>query len=492
MPRSLYGRLSQRFGATARRLSRREVLKAAFAATAGHLLSDMAVAQPCRNGPRVLVIGGGFAGLAAAHELSSVGYRVTVLEARDRLGGRVSTLTDLVPGKVVEGGGELTGPNQPTFIAFGRRFRLTFYRVNWGDDTWESPIILEGRRLSRQQSRALWEELEQAHHLFHADARTINDVEQPWNLRNAAALDRRSLASWIQGLNVSPQCKRAFALEFQTINGVHCAWQSYLGNLAMIKGGGVERYWTETDTLKVQGGNQQLARRLAEVVGPANIRLNTPVTAVTVNDRRVSVTLADGTQLEGDEVILAVPPSVWNRIAFDPPLPADLRPQMTPQTKFLAALSSRFWRASQQTSRGMMEGPVGMVWESTTAQAGDRGTCLSVLSGGPSAHTCQGWSPEERERRYLRELDQLYPGILRHFERGRFMNWNNEMWTGAGISFPAPGEVTTVGRTLWTGLGRLHFTGEHACPGFVGYMEGALNSGVSLARRLARRDGRRR
>ena len=96
-----------------------------------------------------------------------------------------------------------------------------------------------------------------------------------------------------------------------------------------------------------------------------------------------------------------------------------------------------------------------------------------------------------RERRYLRELDALYPGILRHYQRGRFMNWNNEMWTGAGISFPAPGEVTTVGRALWRGRGRLHFAGEHACPGFVGYMEGALNSGVTLARRLAQRDGRR-
>ncbi len=467
-----------------------DVLKAAFAATANHLLSDAVTAPRRANGPRVLVIGGGFAGLAAAHELSSVGYRVSVLEARDRLGGRVQTFTDLVPGKVVEGGGELTGPNQPTWMAFGRRFRLTFYPVPWGDQAWESPIVLGGRRLTAKQSRTLWIELEQAHQLFNADARKINDAEQPWNTRNAVALDRLSLAGWIQGLALSPLCKRAFALQFQTVNGVHCAWQSYLGNLAMIKGGGVERFWTETDTLKVKGGNQQLAQRLADAVGKAKIRLNSPVTAVTVNDRRVKVRLTDGTQLEGDEVILAVPPSVWDRIAFDPPLPADLRPQMTPQTKFLAAVRSRFWLAAQQTGYGMMEGPVGITWEATIAQGGDRGACLSVVSGGSSAHICQGWSAEERERRYLRELDQLYPGIRRHYARGRFMNWNNELWTGGGISFPAPGEVTTVGRTLRNGRGRLHFAGEHACPGFVGYMEGALNSGVSLARRLARRDGR--
>ena len=59
----------------------------------------------------------------------------------------------------------------------------------------------------------------------------------------------------------------------------------------------------------------------------------------------------------------------------------------------------------------------------------------------------------------------------------------------AGYSFPAPGEVTTVGPLLHKGLGRLHFAGEHTCYAFFGYMEGALQSGVSLARKLARRDG---
>src|ERR1051325_1673855 len=156
-------------------------------------------------------------------------------------------------------------------MALGRRFRLPFYAVNWGDESWEVPTILDGQRLTREQSRALWRELDEAHALFNADARTINDVEQPWNAPNAAALDRRTLANWIQGLTISARCKRALALEFQTINGVHCAWQSYLANLAMIKGGGVERYWTETDTLKVQGGNQQLAQRLAEAIGRDHI-----------------------------------------------------------------------------------------------------------------------------------------------------------------------------------------------------------------------------
>jgi monoamine oxidase len=69
------------------------------------------------------------------------------------------------------------------------------------------------------------------------------------------------------------------------------------------------------------------------------------------------------------------------------------------------------------------------------------------------------------------------------------MDWPNDPLTNGGYSFPAPGQITTVGKTLRDGIGRLHFCGEHTCYKFVGYMEGGLNSGVSLAARIAKRDG---
>src|SRR5437868_5585017 len=83
--------------------SRRDALAAALAAAAGGLfLRDaLAAAPPARRGPRVIVLGAGFAGLACADELAYAGYDVVVVEARDRLGGRVLSRTDLVPGKVV-------------------------------------------------------------------------------------------------------------------------------------------------------------------------------------------------------------------------------------------------------------------------------------------------------------------------------------------------------------------------------------------------------
>ena len=69
------------------------------------------------------------------------------------------------------------------------------------------------------------------------------------------------------------------------------------------------------------------------------------------------------------------------------------------------------------------------------------------------------------------------------------MDWPGDRWTMGGYSFPAPGQVTTQGPTLYEGIGRLHFAGEHTSYAFVGFMEGALNSGAALARRIATREG---
>src|SRR5579862_4855768 len=106
--------------------SRREVLAAALAESSGVLLCDQLCAAQEAKGPRVVVIGAGLSGLACADELSYLGYRVTVVEARNRLGGRVESRADLVQNKIVEAGGELVGPNQPTWMAYGKRFGLRF------------------------------------------------------------------------------------------------------------------------------------------------------------------------------------------------------------------------------------------------------------------------------------------------------------------------------------------------------------------------------
>src|SRR5687768_11551695 len=131
--RSFFARLAQRYRPVSRQ-ERRQFLKATLAASAGLLLSNEFGLAQAGRGKHVVVVGGGFAGLACAHELKSAGYAVTVVEARNRVGGRVLSFKDLVQGKNVEGGAELIGSNHPTWVAYQEKFGLEFIDVTEEED----------------------------------------------------------------------------------------------------------------------------------------------------------------------------------------------------------------------------------------------------------------------------------------------------------------------------------------------------------------------
>ena len=481
-----YARLHRRFAPPDSGLTRREMLRASLAAAAGVLLSER-LPLFAQTGRRVVVVGAGFSGLTAAYELSQAGYQVTVVEARNRVGGRVVSFGDFVPKKIVEGGAELIGSNHPTWIAYAERFGLEFLDVTEDEDA-EAPIVLDGKRLSSDDSDALWEELSEAVNLMNADAARIADADRPWTTPGAEALDRRTLGSWIQSLQVSPQCKAALDAMMVADNGVRTEWQSYLGNLAMVKGHGLEKYWTDSEVYRCKGGNQQLAAKLAAALGVGRVRLSTAVEGIAVDDKLVRVSLANGQTLEADDVVVTVPPPVWNRIAFDPPLPPTLAPQMATNVKCLIEVKDRFWRRVQLAPDSLSDGPINLTWEGTDGQEGP-GAALVAFSGGPSADTCRAWPAASRFDRYLGELEKVYRGIRPAFVKGRFMDWPSDIWVKGSYSFPAPGEVTAMGPLIWNDKGRLHFAGEYSSYAFMGYMEGALHSGALVARAIAERDG---
>ena len=183
--------------------ARREMIQRSLTAAGVLLISDSLAFGAQKTGARVVIIGGGFSGLAAAYELSRAGYDVTVVEARNRVGGRVISFSDLVPGKNVEGGGELIGSNHPAWLGYAKQFKLDFLDV--GEEDAEFPIVLNGKRLTSDESEALWEEMEEAFAPLLVDAAKV-DADRPWTATDAKALDMRSIGEWIDGLSVSPTC----------------------------------------------------------------------------------------------------------------------------------------------------------------------------------------------------------------------------------------------------------------------------------------------
>ncbi len=488
MSRSLYARLQQRYGPKDTLVSRREVLKSLMAAAAGLALGSAGCA-PWRafsksgrgDGPRVLVLGAGFAGLACAWELLEEGCDVQVLEARNRVGGRVVTFRDFVPGRNVEGGGELIGSNHPAWIRYARMFGLEFLDVT--EEEGHAPILLDGKLLTVEEEERLYEEMTVVLDAITADAAAV-DAAEPWHSPNAVPLDRRTMAEWWSALDVSPLTRTGLRVQFTADNGVALERQSYLGNLAQIRGGGLTRYWTESEVFRCRQGNDALATALGEAIGAGRIRLATPVASLRFDGDGVEAILENDERLRADHAVLTVAPSAWGRIAFDPSLPAGLRPQMGSNTKHLSALRSRHWRAIGRAPDSLTDREVSMTWDGTDGQPGEEGAALVAFSGGPPCDALRALEPEARAQLLGGLLEELYPGYTEAVTGTRFMDWPSDPWTLGGYSFPAPGEVTTVGPKLRAGLGRLHFAGEHTCPAFVGYMEGALQSGVDAAHRV--------
>jgi monoamine oxidase len=471
-------------------MSRRELLQSGLATAAGLLLSasESRSNQSPGKGRKVLVVGGGFAGLACAHELASAGCHVTVLEARDRIGGRVHSFTNLVRGKSAEGGGEFIGANHPTVLSYAAKFKLEFVDVAHHPAKVPQAVVLNGRRLTREELKSARPDVNRALDLMTEACRPVLP-EEPWNTPDGKSLDTLSTADWLRGLDISALSRELVAAQLTGNNGVPVEFQSHLGNLAQIRGGGIERYWTDSERYRCSGGNDQFAKKLAGAFGLERIQLNAAVTRINTEGGLARVTTVAGQVHEADDVVLCAPPSTWDRIRFDPLLPQGLRPQMGQAVKFLNAVRDHFWKRRDMGPSSMSHGGIGHTWLGTENQnATDQREVLISFISGPAARNWSKHPEHSRTADYQRELELLQPGFLESVDTTMFIDWLNTPWTNGGYSFPAPGQITTQGPIMNQGLGRLHFAGEHTCYRYVGYMEGALHSGVEAAKRVLKRD----
>lgn len=510
MSRSLLARLYQSFAsryrvargsvdAQSRLFSRRAVLAASAQIGAACLLSSESRSLFAATTPRrVIVVGAGFAGLSAASELHAAGYDVQVFDARTRISGRVLSLTDAIPGKSIEAGGELIGANHPRWNAYAKKFGLEFRDITEGV-TDPPRLFLQGQLQSPEKLRQLFDATDAALSSLNPLAKTI-DPEQPWNSPSAKELDARSMADWLAEQRLEQDARVLLRQYIESENGVTCEKSSMLGMLAMIAGGGVEDFWEQTEAFTCKGGGQQLALHLAQTLPANSIHLKLPVKKIqySTEQKSCTVTTADDRQWTADHVILAIPSSLYTKIEFTPALPAELKPQMGTALKYLMFLKHRYWIDDKHTPEAVTDQHISMVWEGTASQHNmppdapkipqSLIACQTAFSGGPSAVQALKLTDKDRDETYKALMAQVFPGFTPHYVDKKFIAWPNDPFTQGGYSFPAPGDVTRVSPLLHTGIGNLHFAGEHCSPGFIGYMEGALESGTRIAREIAKTD----
>lgn len=446
-------------------------------------LGATAVTQSARTNS-VGIIGGGFAGLACGYELAHAGWSVDVFEARNRFGGRVHTRQEFTPGQHVEIGAELIGKNHPHWKRYAQHFGIKLVEVGGDADEPPKTYYFHGQKIEGKDRAAIDRELETAEALLTKAAESV-DAEHPWQTPDAATLDSRSVADWLQTISLSATARAILQAELEYDMAVPVAQMNWLALLCTIKAHGGAGFWENTETHRTATGNQQLASRLAEGITAKHgqLHLDAPIRRVKVMTDRAELTLADGRVLSFDHVVLTAPPSTWGQIQFEPALPQSLLPQMGTATKFLAACTHPFW-APRQSPDSLTDTMVGSTWEGPTGAGSGRS--LVGFAGGPVSQALSTAALPKTAAQVTDAFQQVLPGFKDAVLKSEFVNWPAEPWTKGGYSFPAPGKFLAQSRIFNNGIGRLQFAGEHTSLGFIGYMEGALETGVARAQRLQR------
>jgi monoamine oxidase len=435
----------------------------------------------------VIVVGAGLAGLTAAERLLASGARVTVLEARARVGGRTE-LADF-EGVPFDLGAQWIGPTQRRMIALAQRFGMaTFKTFHEGERR-----MWMGGKMRRWKGRipslSPLELVEMQLSVWKLD-RLANRVpgEAPWSLDDARALDHRSLAAWRDDQLHTQRARDLFDVSVRTVLGVEPAEVSALWFLFYMRSG--ENFLSHTE---IDGGSQEsrlvdgagaFALRLADCI-KEHIVLDAPVRAIAQRDDAV-VVISDRGEHRARLAVLCVPPSLLPRVRYDPAPEAGRlrlwsRMPMGATVKVAAVYDTAFWRAEGVAGELVSdEGPVSYVVDSTSADG--KVPALLCFVVGRHARTWSMTPPAERLARVRAQLGKWF-GEKALTPRAMIdKDWGEDEWTGGcPVCNPAPTTLSTEGSFLRQPMGRVHFGGTETATEWTGYMEGAVQSGERVA-----------
>jgi monoamine oxidase len=414
-----------------------------------------------------VVIGAGFAGLAAAFKLKNAGWKVTVLEARDRIGGRVFSHKFRGTDLICELGAEWVGESHERIKALCREFNIPLQKHQFEDFLLrDGRVYGPGTWSFSPQARSAFEKLIAGY-----------DRLTPLQQKN---LDRYDWWNYLEKIGFTPDDLRLRDLMDSTDFGESIRHVSAFAALAEYAESSPHN---EMD-YKMTGGNSRLAEEFAKRIDASNIRLNSPV--IEVKQLKGTVTVKTATDaLRCDAVICTAPIQSLLKIKFDPPLPpAQLAAaeQLTYARicKNSVLYDERFWRAenfslvSDTTSH--------YYFHSTQSQPGRQGI-LTAYAIGEKADVLASQSDERRLRIVAGDLTDFDKDAPRSARGIASYAWQRDPFTDGAYALYRPGQWFGIRPILQRPHGKILFAGEHLAD-WQGFMEGAIETGEAAAQRL--------
>jgi monoamine oxidase len=458
--------------------------------------------RPAPAGTRtvdVVVVGAGFAGLCAARAVAAAGRTVAVLDARDRVGGRVKP--GRIAGQTVDLGGMWVGPSQARLMALLKDYNIrTTPQLTAGTGITE---LLGRRYLGEGEEMGLPAEDDAAYGAFMDKVRALVaqvPAEAPWTAPRAAEWDRVTMAEWISEEIASPSIREMARLMVRGLFTVEPEELSLLFFLYYVRSGNsLEELWGEEDAAQafhVPGSMHQLAGRIGADLRDRLV-LGSPVSAIAQDGAGVTV-VADSGRWRAGRAIVAVPLPLAGRIRYDPPLPArrDALTQRSPMgavIKYWVAYREPFWRRRGMNAMVTSDSPP----TDGFFDASPPDSSVGLLVGFIEARSALQWTGrpmDERRSLIVGRVAELLGPEGADATDYVDCDWPSDPWTrGCYGANMGPGVLTSLGPALREPCGLVHWAGTETSPAWSGYIEGAIRSGERAAAEvLAAARGERR
>jgi monoamine oxidase len=447
--------------------SRREFIKESSIIVTGSLLSANSLAFLAKPSS-VIVIGAGFAGLAAAHYLKKKKVNVTVLEARNRIGGRVHSFNIPDENLVIELGAEWVGKSHERMISLCDEYGLELF-----NNQFETHLLYKGKYYGKGEWKysGAWDKkwaalLKNYGHMTEMQKKELDKYDWWRYLVNNGCdgidLDIRELLDSTD-FGESIRHVSAFAALAEYAESSEKNEMDY----------------------KIRGGNGQIAVKLAERIGLKNILLNHGVTKVEQTKAGVKVHCSNGKVFTADKIICTLPTFSLKKIQWLPGLPKEKldainQLQYARINKHPVLFSERFWPEDMDMVTDL---PAHYFYHATKNQPSKKGILISYTIGDKAA-VAANQDDSYHAHTITQALQPAFGDVQSKMEKHWNYYWGADEHTKGSYALYSPGQWFTVRPVLAKSFIHTHFAGEHIAD-WQGFMEGAINTGEEAAKAIA-------
>ena len=482
------------------KLTRRELV---LSTTAG-IVSSKAFGQ---TKPHIFILGAGLSGLSSALQLARKGFTVTIIEARDRIGGRVLSLRKpFRDGQYVELGGETIGDGYKRFLGYADEFGIKYEAVSAEIGTGGTVADLQKRIAT---SAVLKGKLYPAGSTLDSNPYNLSATEAAElpptllikhivsmaaevraNPAKLAEYDAMSLAAALRKRGVSDEMIRLMniSLNYNSIETVSMGgilWESR------------RRASVGTKAIRVIGGNDQLPAALYQAVLKAGVKvvLESKVTDISWADARATVTFQNkkrkSEKVVADKIICTIPFSVLRNVRFTPSLPQTKQRAInelsyTHITKVFLQAKRSEWDSRNLGSSVWTDTPCERIFNAAGKKGDERGI-FTIWSDGIGATEPEKLSDDKRIVWGKKMFGETLPFMRSGIESGATKSWTNDEFVRGAYSHFTVGQLTALQPHIKTPVGQIYFAGEHTAENAPG-MEGALESAERVVAEIVKAD----